>query len=79
MFGLPGRDRNMARLALGREFSTRTLSVVRRVPNSTITYVSLRAGSRKPPYDPGRSDFPNPVLTLAYPPTAFPYSRKLKC
>ena len=34
---------------------------------------------RKPPYDPGRSDFPSPVLTLACPPTAFPQRRKLKC
>lgn len=34
---------------------------------------------RKPPYDPTRSDFPNVVLTLAYPPAAFPKPRKLKC
>ena len=33
---------------------------------------------RKPPYDPGRSDFPSPVLTLACPPAAFPSSRRLK-
>ena len=34
---------------------------------------------REPPYDPGRSDFPSPVLTLACPPTAFPPRRRLKC
>ncbi len=34
---------------------------------------------RKPPYDPGRSDLPSPVLTLALPLTAFPRQRKLKC
>jgi len=33
---------------------------------------------REPPYDPGRSDFPSPVLTLACPPTAFPWLRRLK-
>jgi hypothetical protein len=33
---------------------------------------------REPPYDPGRSDFPSPVLTLAFPPTAFPWVRRLK-
>ena len=33
---------------------------------------------RKPPYDPGQSDFPSPVLTLACPPTAFPKARRLK-
>ena len=31
------------------------------------------------PYDPTRSVFPNVVLTLAYPPAAFPTPRKLKC
>jgi hypothetical protein len=35
--------------------------------------------SASPPYDPGRSDLPSPVLTLAFPPTAFPIRRKLKC
>jgi hypothetical protein len=35
-----GRDRNTAHAALGGEFPTRTLSIVRRVPNSTITHVS---------------------------------------
>ena len=34
---------------------------------------------RKPPYDPTRSVFPSAVLTLAYPPAAFPKLRKLKC
>ena len=37
-------------------------------------------GSRftKPPYDPGRSDFPSPVLTLACPPEAFPEAARFK-
>ncbi len=35
-----GRDRNAAHAALGGEFPTRTLSIVRRVPSSTITHVS---------------------------------------
>ena len=30
----------------------------------------------RPPYDPGRSDFPSPVLTLAYPFAAFPRRRE---
>ena len=35
-------------------------------------YTLLDPRFRKPPYDPGRSDFPSPVLTLAlFPPTAF--------
>ena len=34
---------------------------------------------RKPPYDPTRSVFPSAVLTLAYPPAAFPKPKKLKC
>ena len=34
---------------------------------------------RKPPCDPTRSVFPSAVLTLAYPPAAFPKPRKLKC
>jgi hypothetical protein len=32
----------------------------------------------RPPYDPGRSDFPSPVLTLACPAAACPPPRKLK-
>jgi hypothetical protein len=34
---------------------------------------------RKPPCDPGRSVFPSPVLTLAYPTRAFPTPAKLTC
>jgi hypothetical protein len=34
--------------------------------------------SHRPPYDPGRSDFPSPVLTLACPRTAFPAAGRLK-
>ena len=52
----PSWDRNAARAGLGGEFPTRTLSVMRRVPNSTIPHVSA-----SPPCHPGRSDFPNPV------------------
>lgn len=33
----------------------------------------------KPPYDPGRSAFTSPVLTLSSPPTAFRDPVKLKC
>ena len=45
----------------------------------TCPYSSHRASRfREPPYDPGRSDFPSPVLTLACPPTAFPRVRRLK-
>jgi len=33
----------------------------------------------RPPYDPGRSDFPSPVLTLACPPAAFPSIVRFKC
>jgi len=32
----------------------------------------------RPPYDPGRSVFPNPVLTSAFPPQAFLSVAKLK-
>ena len=32
----------------------------------------------RPPYDPGRSDFPSPVLTLACPAAACPPPRELK-
>ena len=46
----------------------------------TCPFSSLHAPRfREPPYDPGRSDFPSPVLTLACPPTAFPQRGKLKC
>ena len=46
----------------------------------TCPFSSHRASRfREPPYDPGRSDFPSPVLTLACPPTAFPQRRRLKC
>ena len=32
----------------------------------------------KPPYDPGQSNFPSPVLTLAFLPSAFPIKEKFK-
>ena len=39
---------------------------------SVAIHTPLDPRFRKPPYDPGRSDFPSPVLTLAlFPPTAF--------
>ena len=47
---------------------------VRRVPNSTLTHVSV-----SPPFHPGRSDFPSPVGDHGFPQTAFPIQRKLKC
>jgi hypothetical protein len=34
---------------------------------------------RKPPYDAEQRDFPDSVLTLAFPLQAFPPTMKLKC
>ncbi len=45
-------DRSATHAALGGELPTRTLSIVRRVPSSTLTHVSA-----SPPFHPGRSDF----------------------
>ncbi len=63
---------------LGGEFPTCTLSVVQRVPSSTLVHVSA-----SPPCDPGRSAFPSPVLASAllviFQKQAFPYHGKLKC
>ena len=61
------------RAAVGGEFLARTLSVVRRVPSSTIAHVSA-----SPLCHPGRSDFPSPVGDHDCPPTAFPYPTRLK-
>jgi hypothetical protein len=69
-----GRDRSAARTALGREFPTCILSVVQRVPISTIAHVSAR-----PPCDPGQSDFPSPVGDHGSPRGAFPMGWRLKC
>ena len=58
--GSYGRDRSAARTALGREFPTLALSI-REVGSSFHHGPRFR----RPPYDPGRWDFPSPVLTLA--------------
>ncbi len=63
------RDRNAARITVGRELPTRTLSVVRRVPISTIVYVSA-----SPPFHAGRSDFPSPVGDHGISPYSLPYA-----
>jgi hypothetical protein len=55
-------DRSAAHAALGGEFPTRTLSIVRRVPSSTMTHVSA-----SPTFHPGRPDFQGPVVDSAYP------------
>ena len=68
------RDRNAARAAVGGWFPTRTLSVC-----AAGAQVLHSSRFRKPPYDPGQSDFPSPVLTLAGPSAAFPKTRRLKC
>jgi hypothetical protein len=64
-----GRDRSVARAALGGELPTRTLSVERRDPNSTIAHVSA-----SPPFHPGRSDFPSPVGDHGISPYSLPYA-----
>jgi len=64
-----GRDRSAARAALGGELPTRTLSVERRDPNSTIAHVSA-----SPPFHPGRSDFPSPVGDHGISPYSLPYA-----
>ena len=65
--------RNTTRAAVGGEFPERTLSVVRRVPSSTLAHVSA-----SPLCHPGRSDFPSPVGDHDFPPTVFPYPTRLK-
>ena len=79
--GLPsvlgtGSGRNTARSALGGEFSGCTLSARAVGPNSTMTNVSA-----SPLFDPGRSDYSRHggILTVAFPPTAFPLEARLKC
>jgi hypothetical protein len=47
---------------------------VRRVPNVTLTHVSV-----SPPFHPGRSNFSSPVGDHGFPQAAFPMQRKLKC
>src|SRR5262249_1104709 len=57
---LCGRDRSAARATLGREFPTLALSI--REVGSSFHH---RPRFHRPPCDPGRWDFPRPVLTLA--------------
>ena len=49
---------------------------------AVFRWASIRLPScsrfRKPPYDPGRRDFPGPVLTLAFPRRVFPSAARLK-
>ena len=61
----PCRDRSMARDG----FRIRWL--IRRFPAGPQSDFRCPRFHR-PPYDPGRSNFPSPVLTLACPPAAFP-------
>ena len=70
---MAGRDRTRARARLRSELGCVGVSAVRA---RLALAISLRFPG--PPYDPGRSDFPSPVLTLACPPTAFPWMRRLK-
>ena len=58
------------------EFDTQPSPVPVAEP-STLFHPILRFF--KLPCDPGRSDFPSPVLTVAFPLTAFPQKVKLKC
>jgi len=71
--GSGGRDRARARAGLRSELGCFGVSAVRA---RLAPAISPRFPG--PPYDPGRSDFPSPVLTLACPPTAFPWMRRLK-
>ena len=57
---MEGRDRTAARTTLGGEFPTLALSICK---VGASFHHSLRF--RRPPCDPGRWDFPRPVLTLA--------------
>jgi hypothetical protein len=70
----PCRDRTAARATLGGEFPPLALSM--RELGSSFHHGPR---FRRPPGDPGRSDGPSPVLTLACPPAAFPTPEKLKC
>ncbi len=62
-------DRNTAHAVLGGEFPTCTLSVVQRVPNSTITHVSI-----SPPFHPARPGFPDTVGDHGISPYSLPYA-----
>ncbi len=62
-------DRNMARAVLGRELPNHALfRYVQRVPNSTITHVSV-----SPPFHPARPDFPDTVGDHGISPSSLPY------
>ena len=70
------RDRSTARTPTGLRYRAGRAS--RYVPCGTSLAQTNRSRFRRPPYNPGRSDFPSPVLTLAFPPRAFPVEVKLK-
>ncbi len=71
----------MARAALGGELPSRTLSVERRVPSSTIASVLSEPEAASLPFHPGRSDFSasGGLATMAFPRAVFFKKPKLKC
>ena len=77
--GLPGSfagdggwDRSEARVPLGRSDQHRPFGC------GLGSQADHEPRFPRPPYDPGRSDFPSPVLTLAFPLKVFPGPQRLK-